>query len=181
MRASRLSRPSRASRLSCAIVKTLRRLDISCALVTTTSGAPVGVVSLSDLARASKLESVHHGPLVILPPGRRAKDIVTTPIVSVDADADLSEAASNMLERRVHRVFTQMEAIRARALTPSQRLRPVEEIMSYETINLDADTPLYRAAGHAIATKVRRIPTVDGKNLAGIVTGYDRAHVLAAR
>ena len=53
--------------------------------------------------------------------------------------------------------------------------------MSYETINLDADTPLYRAAGHAIATKVRRIPTVDGKNLAGIVTGYDVAHVLAAR
>ena len=31
------------------IVKTLRRLDISCVLVTTTAGAPVGIVSLSDL------------------------------------------------------------------------------------------------------------------------------------
>ncbi len=93
---------------------------------------------------------------------------MTTPIVSVDAaDADLSEAASIMLERRVHRVFTQMEAIRARARTPSRRLRPAEEILSYETINLDADTPLYRAAGHAIATKVRRIPAVDGEEPRG--------------
>ena len=236
------------------IVKTLRRLDISCVLVTTTAGAPVGIVSLTDLARVSKLEGGQHGPLVILPPDRRAKDVMTKPVVSVDADADLSEAASIMLEHRVHRVFvrrgekivgvfstrdalrvvlfrrvetpirdvmttpvetigigdviddavakldatnvrglvvidgkrpvgvfTQMEAIRARALTPELRLRPVEEIMSYETINLDADTPLYRAAGHAIATKVRRILAVDGKSLAGIVTGYDLAHVLAAR
>jgi CBS domain-containing protein len=53
--------------------------------------------------------------------------------------------------------------------------------MSYETINLDEDTPLYRAAGHAIATKVRRILAVDGRSLVGIVTGYDLAHVLAAR
>ena len=103
MRASRPSRPSRPSRLSRlsrlsrATGKALRRLDISCALVTTTSGAPVGVVSFSALARVSKLEGGQHGPLVILPPGRRAKDIMTTPIVSVDAaNADLSEAASIM-------------------------------------------------------------------------------------
>jgi CBS domain-containing protein len=235
------------------VVKTLRRLDISCVLVTTIAGAPAGVVSLTDLARISKLEGGHHGPLHIVPPDRRAKDVMKTPIVGVDADADVSEAASVMLEHRVHRVFvrrgerivgvfstrdalrvvlfrrvetplrdvmttpvetigvgdviddavakleatnvrglvvvdgkkpvgvfTQMEAIRARALTPELRQRPVEEIMSYETLNLDADTPLYRAAGHAIATKVRRILAIDGRTIAGIVTGYDLAHVLAS-
>jgi len=239
------------------VVKTLLRLDISCVLVTKAAGgreaAPAGVVSLTDLARVSRLEGGQHGPLRIMPPDRCAKDIMQSPIVSVDAEADVSKAASIMLEHRVHRVFvrrgerivgvfstrdalrvvlfrrvetplravmttpvetigigdviddalakleatnlrglvvldgkapvgvfTQMEAIRARALTPELRLRPVEEIMSYETLNLDADTPLYRAAGHAIATKVRRILALDGRTLAGIVTGYDLAHVLAS-
>ena len=206
------------------IVKTLRRLDISCVLVTTTAGAPVGIVSLSDLARVSKLEGGQHGPLVILPPDRRAKDVMTTPIVSVDADADLSEAASIMLEHRVHRVFVRRgekivgvfstrDALRVvlfrRVETPIRDVMttPVETIGIGDVIDdaiakleatnvrglvvidggaakasaLDADTPLYRAAGHAIATKVRRILAVDGKNLAGVVTGYDLAHVLAAR
>ena len=51
--------------------------------------------------------------------------------------------------------------------------------MSYETMSLDVDTPLYRAAGHAISTKMRRIFVVDGRALVGIVTGYDLAQVLA--
>jgi CBS domain-containing protein len=235
------------------VLKTLRRLDVSCVLVTTAAGAPAGVVSLTDLARVSQLEGGHHhGPLEILPPERRAKDIMKMPLVTVSADADVSVAARTMLEHRVHRVFverggrivgvfstrdalrvvlfrrvdtplsevmtttvetiglgepiddaiakleetnvrglvvldgkapvglfTQMEAIRARALSPDLRRKPVEEVMSYETLNLDADTPLYRAAGHAIATRVRRICAVDGRALVGIVTGYDLAHVLA--
>ena len=236
------------------VVKTLRRLDISCVLVTKgPSGAPTGVVSLTDLARVSRLEGGQHGPLRIMPPDRQAKDVMHAPVLSVDADADVSEAASLMLQHRVHRVFvrrgerivgvfstrdalrvvlfrrvetplrdvmttpvetigigdviddavakleatnvrglvvidgkapvgvfTQMEAIRARSLPPELRLRPVEEIMSYETLNLDEDTPLYRAAGHAIATRVRRILALDGRKLAGIVTGYDLAQVLAS-
>ncbi len=235
------------------VLHTLRQKDISCVLVTTASGAPAGVVSLTDLARVSKLEGGHHGVLKILPPDRCASDIMKAPLVTVDADADVSVAARTMLERRVHRVFVtrdarvvgvfstrdalrvvlfrrvrtpirdvmttpvetieigdviddalaklddtnmrglvvmdgkapvglfaQLEAIRGRALPPELRLRPVEEVMSYETMSLDQDTPLYRAAGHAIATKMRRIFVVDGRALVGIVTGYDLAQVLAA-
>jgi len=237
------------------VLQTLREKDISCVLVTTAAGAPVGVVSLTDLARVSKLEGGHHeGPLKILPPDLSAKEIMKAPLVTIDADADVSVAARTMLEHRVHRVFvtrearvvgvfstrdalrvvlfrrvatplrevmttpvetigvgdviddalaklddtnvrglvvvdgkapvglfTQLEAICGRALPPELRLRPVEEIMSYETISLDSDTPLYRAAGYAISTKLRRIFVVDGRTLVGIVTGYDLAHVLAAQ
>jgi CBS domain-containing protein len=237
------------------VLKTLRDKDISCVLVTTPPGAPLGVVSMTDLARVSKLEGGHHhGPLKILPPDRTAKDIMKSPLVTVDVSADVSVAARTMLEHRVHRVFvtrdarvvgvfstrdalrvvlfrrvdtplrdvmttpvetigvgdviedalaklddtnmrglvvvdgstpvglfTQLEAIRGRALSPELRQRPVEEIMSYETMSLDVDTPLYRAAGHAISTRMRRIFVVDGRKLVGIVTGYDLAHVLAER
>jgi len=233
------------------LLKTLRKRDISCVLVESAAGAPVGVVSLTDLARVSQIEGAPHGPLKIMPPDRCAKDIMKTPILSVDADAPLSEAARLMLQHHVHRVFvrrdekivgvfstrdalrvvlfrhdetplgkvmttpvetiglgepiddaiekleatnmrglvvldgtvpigifTQLEAIRGHALPAALRRHPVEEIMSYETINLDTTTPLYRAAGHAIATKVRRIVAVDNRELKGIVTGYDLARIL---
>jgi CBS domain-containing protein len=237
-----------------AVLQVLREKDISCVLVNTPAGAPAGVVSLTDLARVSKIEGGHHhGSLKILPPELAAKDIMKAPLVTVDAEADVSVAARRMLAHRVHRVFamrdgrvvgvfstrdalrvvlfrrldtplrdvmsapvetigvgdviddalekldeanvrglvvvdgkapvglfTQLEAIRGRALPPELRLRPVEEVMSYETMSLEADTPLYRAAGHAISTRMRRIFVVEGRTLVGIVTGYDLAHVLAA-
>ncbi len=234
------------------VLKTLRRLDVSCALVTKADLSPVGVVSLTDLARVSQFGGGPRGPLAMMPPDRKAKDVMNWPLVSVAHDALVSDAAKTMLKHRVHRlfverggkivgvfstrdamrvvlfrhvetpirevmskpvetiglgetieeaiakleatnlrglvvldgtvpigIFTQMEAIRGRALPPELRRHPVEEIMSYETLNLDGSTPLYRAAGHAIATKVRRIIVVDGRTLMGIVTGYDLAHVLA--
>jgi CBS domain-containing protein len=75
-------------------------------------------------------------------------------------------------------VFTQLEAIKARSLPANVRSSPVEELMSYEVATLDATTPLYRAAGQAIATNVRRILVTKDRTLAGIVTGYDVARVL---
>jgi len=234
------------------VLKTLISLDVSCVLVTTPTGAPAGVVALSDLARASALGGSVRGPMKLMPPEGFAKDVMQTPILTIEADATVGEAAAKMLTRRVHRLFvrrnervvgvfstrdalrvvmarhietplrevmakpvetislgdsiedavakldatnmrglvvldgtypvgafTQLEAIRARALGPELRHIPVEEVMSYETITLDASTPLYRAAGHAIATRVRRILVVENRALVGIVTGYDLAQILA--
>jgi CBS domain-containing protein len=78
-------------------------------------------------------------------------------------------------------VFTQLEAIKARSLPANVRSSPVEELMSYEVATLDATTPLYRAAGQAIATNVRHILVTKDRTLAGIVTGYDVARVLIDR
>jgi CBS domain-containing protein len=78
-------------------------------------------------------------------------------------------------------VFTQLEAIKARSLPANVRAHPVEELMSYAIASLDGSTPLYRAAGQAIATNVRRIVVTKERALAGIVTGYDVARVLIER
>lgn len=233
------------------VLKTLISLDVSCALVTTPTGSPAGVVALSDLARASAVFGLPRAPMKLMPTDACAKDIMQTPILTVEADATVGEASAKMLKSRVHRLFvrkderivgvfstrdalrvvlarrietplrevmakpvetialgapieeavarlddsnmrglvvvdgthpvgafTQLEAIRARALAPELHQLPVEEVMSYETITLDASTPLYRAAGHAIATRVRRILVVESRALVGIVTGYDLAQIL---
>jgi CBS domain-containing protein len=76
-------------------------------------------------------------------------------------------------------VFTHTEAMQANALPGMFLDTPVERVMSYETICLDIDTPLYRVAGHAIHMGVRRILAVHDRELRGIVSGFDLVRVMA--
>jgi CBS domain-containing protein len=117
--------------------------------------------------------------------------VMTAPVATVGIGETI-DAALEKLDDTNHRglavvdikvpvgLFTQVEAIKARALPARLRARPVEEVMSYETAYLDVSTPLYRAAGHGIATEVRRILVTDQRALVGIVTGYDLVKVLVA-
>lgn len=121
---------------------------------------------------------------------RPLRGVMTAPVESI-AVGDSIDAALEKLDATELRglvvvdgprpigVFTQFEAIRARALPTELRGNPVEEIMSYEALTLDAEVPVYRAAGHAIAMRTRRILVVEGESLVGIVTGYDLAQVLS--
>src|SRR5262249_6090181 len=105
-----------------------------------------------------------------------------TPVVTIGIGETIDNALVK-LESSNHRglavvdikvpvgVFTQLEAIKARALPARLRARPVEEVMSYETAYLDASTPLYRAAGQGIATEVRRVLVTEQRALVGIATG----------
>jgi CBS domain-containing protein len=76
-------------------------------------------------------------------------------------------------------VFTHAEALLARRLPPEMRTRPVEEVMSYETICLDRSTPLYRAAAYANSMNVRRILVVEHRRLVGVVSCLDLVAILA--
>jgi len=235
------------------VLERLRQNDISCVLVASSEGGALGVVSMTDLLRASQLKGGRGGvPIEVLPPTLHARDVMRAPVHTVRADAPVSEAASILHANRVHRlfvtfhdavvgvfstrdamrvvrylhitkplrdvmttpvltigigdsidaalerlddrnlhgvvvvdgkrpvgVFTQHEAIRARSLPAELRARdPVEEVISYEAITLDASTPLHRAAAQAAATRARRIFVTDDHALVGLVSGYDLARVL---
>lgn len=235
------------------VVRTLVQRSVSCVLVEEAK-KPAGVISMTDLVRVSKLTPEQDKkPLRLAPPNLKARDVMTSDLVSVAPDADVGVAAKKMLDQQIHRVFvtdgpavvgvfstrdamrvvlfrkvetplrdvmtkpetvgigetiddalakldegnvrglavldgkvpvgafTQLEAIKARSLPASLRTRPVEEMMSYETASLDGSTPLYRAAGQAVATNLRRIFVTESRALVGIVTGYDVARVLIDR
>ena len=51
--------------------------------------------------------------------------------------------------------------------------------MSQETICLDVETPIYRAAGYGISMNVRRLLVVQGRRLVGIVSALDLVGALA--
>lgn len=149
-------------------------------VVVTEGGRAVGILSTRDAMMAIIEERV-------LTPVR---EVTTTSVESVDV-GDSVDAALGRLEKANVRglivlddgwpvgVFTQTEALRARALPASFRANTVESVMSYETICMDAATSLYRVAKQARAVRVRRILVVEKRHLYGIATGFDLVRHIA--
>jgi len=117
---------------------------------------------------------------------------MSTPVEVVEIGDSIEDATRRLASAAVHGVvvvdggapvgvFTHVEALAARKLPPEMRLRPVEEVMSYETICLDIATPMYRAAAYAVSMNVRRILVVEHRRLAGILSCLDlvEAHARA--
>jgi CBS domain-containing protein len=139
----------------------------------------VGVLSVRDLlsdVKASRLT---------MPIG----SAMTTPVETIEVGDSIEHAVSVLQKASVHGlvvvdgnspvgVFTHAEAIAARRLPPSFRRGTVEDLMSYETICLDVDTPVYRAAAYAMAMDVRRILAVHRRDLAGILSAIDLVSTL---
>lgn len=143
-------------------------------------GRVAGVLSARDVlavVRARRLDA---------PIGR----VMSAPVVSVEVGASIDEAIERLAAANVHGivvtdggapvgVFTHAEALAARKLPADLRRGPVEGVMSYETICLDAATPIYRAAAYVVSMNVRRVLVVEHRHLVGIVSSIDLVDVLA--
>ena len=149
-------------------------------VVVTRDGAPVSVLSTRDVMRAVLFHRID------LPLSR----VMTTPVETIAEGDTIRTAIQRLADANIRGlvvvddtwpigVFTHTEALHAHALPPMFLDTPVERVMSYETICLDVATPLYRVAGHAIHMNVRRILAVHGRELRGIVSGFDVVRVLA--
>ncbi|HVJ91503.1 MAG TPA: CBS domain-containing protein [Labilithrix sp.] len=149
-------------------------------MVVTEGDRVVGILSTRDILAELKNRKLEE-------PLSRA---MTAHVESIDVGASVQEAVTRLTRANVRGlvvvdgstpvgVFTQFEALAARKLPASHLAGPVEDLMSYETICLDARTPIHRAAGYAVAMNVRRILVVDQRKLAGIVSSIDLVDVLA--
>lgn len=134
-------------------------------------GQPVGVFSTKEAMRAVKAARL------ATPLG----DIMTRELVTVDAQQPWSEAARLLDRAGVGGVvvteqstpiglFGETEALAARACPPTQ---PTEEVMTQAMLCLPMKTPLFRAAGFAIATTARRILVTKDHHAKGVVSGFD--------
>lgn len=144
-------------------------------LVVVENDVPVGVVSARDVLEDAKRARITT-PIA---------ELMTPDVITVDIGDSIDEAITKLAQAKVHGlvvvdgtrpvgVFTHTEALSSRALPPELRDKaPVEEVMSYETICLDVSTPVYRAAGHAVAMNVRRILVVEKHYLVGVLSSLD--------
>ena len=143
-------------------------------------GRVAGVLSARDVLAAVKARRLD------VPIAR----VMSAPVVSIDVGAAIDDAVERLAAANVHGivvtdggapvgVFTHAEALAARKLPADLQRGPVEEVMSYETICLDAATPIYRAAAYVVSMNVRRVLVVEHRRLAGIVSCIDLVDVLA--
>lgn len=138
----------------------------------------IAVLSTRDVMRAVMF---HHVELPL-------SEVMTSPVETVGVGESIETAIGKLGEKSVRGLvvvdgnfpvglFTEHEALTARTLPIEVLSHPVEQVMSYQMLALDEKTPLYRVAGHAIATRARRVIAVDGRVLKGIATGFDVARV----
>jgi len=150
-------------------------------LVVLRRGAPVAVLSTRDAARAV-LAAHTQTPL---------GEMMSTPVQTIDHAEPIHSAITRLSAAGVRGlvvvdgrspvgVFTQLEAVKARGLSPERQQMPVEDVMSYETICLDVATPLYRVAGHMVQMRVRRVLAVEHREVRGILSGFDLLATLRA-
>jgi CBS domain-containing protein len=94
------------------VAETMRVHDVSSLVVTDASGYSVGVISRTDLVKATFVE-----PYVRHWRGLTARHLMTSPVVSVRADASLAQAVRLIRDRRIHRaVVTVPEGERERPI-----------------------------------------------------------------
>lgn len=140
----------------------------------------IGVIGTRDIMRVVKDARIT----------KRLDEVMSHEVMTVDLGTPIRDALAMLIDAHVRGLvvvdgrwpigaFTQIEAIHARRLRPEALSMPVEQLMSYETICLDTDTPLHRVAGYAVAMKVRRILAVEKRTLRGIITGVDIARIVA--
>lgn len=139
-------------------------------------GKLVGVVSTKDLMRAV-MDAKVATPI---------SELMTVPVVTVEASSPLSEAVTTLSRARISGVaviengvpvgiFTQEEALAARDRPGTSS---VDDSMSQAMLCLPISTPVFRAAGFTISTRARRVLAIDHHHLKGVLTGLDFARCL---
>lgn len=116
--------------------------------------------------------------------------VMSAPVESIDVGDSISDSFRRLATANVHGLvvveggrpvgaFTHTEALAARGLPPLLASRPVEEVMTHETICVDKATPSHRVAAYFASMDLRRILVVDHRQLVGIVSAIDIVDVLA--
>jgi CBS domain-containing protein len=81
------------------VAKTMDAEDISALVVVDEKGEMVGLISRTDLVNARFVQ-----PYMKHWRGMAAEHLMSRPVISVDADAPISEAARIIQEKRIHRL-----------------------------------------------------------------------------
>jgi CBS domain-containing protein len=147
-------------------------------LVVIDDDRPVGVLSTQDIL-GSMLHEHLSTPL---------RAIAKRPIETILLGETIATAIERLASANVHGlvvldglapigVFGHPEAIAANRFPPSLRQAPVEEVMCYDLLTLDADTAVDRAARYAWSIRARRILVTEGNALVGIVSDLDLVDV----
>jgi CBS domain-containing protein len=115
-------------------------------------------------------------------PAKRAKDIMTTRVVTVKPSTPIPEAARLLVRRKISGVPVVDEKDKTKVvgiLTEADLLaapagaKTVAEVMRKRVISIAPDTSVDDIAATLVKRKIKRVPVLDGGKLVGIVSRID--------
>jgi CBS domain-containing protein len=153
------------------------------AFVSDPSGEIVGVISDTDLLSGEWLGTSAERLAVMRE--MTAQQLMSSPVVTIDADADASGAVERLQTHEVSRllvtdrgepvgVLSIADLVAAVRPGPAQR-DTVRDVMSYGIVLCHADTPLRAAARSMTERRSRSLGVLDPSSgdLVGVLTGHD--------
>ena len=165
------------------IATLLTKNHIHALIVAEHTDQPLGIISDFDLLAGEWL-SVDKESLDTMR-GMTARDLMTSPIESIDSDTSADDAAKQMIEKQVHRMLVTEKGKPVGVLSISNfvaniaaqeplKRRAVGDVMSDTFLVCREDTPILSAARTLTQTGWRSIVVVNAKGkLLGIITGKD--------
>ncbi|MFA0761485.1 MAG: hypothetical protein HZLCBSQH_001593 [Candidatus Fervidibacterota bacterium] len=115
-------------------------------------------------------------------PAKRAKDIMTTRVVTVKPSTPIPEAARLLVRRKISGVPVVDEKDKTKVvgiLTEADLLaapagaKTVAEVMRKRVISVSPETPIDEIAAILVKRKIKRVPVLEGGKLVGIVSRID--------
>jgi CBS domain-containing protein len=140
-------------------------------------GRPAGVFSTREALATVAAERI----------AQPIGDFIGPDVIAVETSTPLGETLAILARAGIGGVvvldgtmpvglFTEREALEAAGRPAST---PTEDVMTQALLCLPMRTPLFRAAGFALATTARRIVVTDHHHAKGVMTGLDFAAFLA--
>ncbi|MEV8438702.1 CBS domain-containing protein [Actinosynnema sp. NPDC051121] len=121
----------------------------------------------------------------------RARDIMTSPVITVTGNVPIRVAAALMAshgfaalpvvdgDRRLVGIVTDSDLLRGRYADSESGDTPVRDVLTTPVLGMDPSAPDRCIAGVMVDGGVRCVPIVDGSQLVGVVTRHDLVRALA--
>lgn len=130
----------------------LREHHVSGLAVVDASGAPIGVISRTDLLRAGRMRKLNGARKRVLSlPGARVRQHMQTRVETVRPNAPLADAARRMVKHHVHRIYITEETRLLGVVTThdllgavaaSRTLTPMADLMTSQLVTVKPDDPV---------------------------------------
>lgn len=199
------------------VVRLLMAQDFNAVPVVDAERRPIGIITQSDLIKRAQmplrlgllndLEREAVDAFFAQAANLTARDVMTAPVVTIAADAPVSEAVELMRRRELKRLpvvngdgrltgmITRLDVFRAAVSVPAEQTRErlqryvevgdvprVRDLMNRETGTVSPDTTIGEVLRSLSAGRVQRIAVVDDEGrLLGVVTDRDILAALGGR
>lgn len=162
------------------IQEKLAHHQISSLPVVDDAGAPLGVISRTDLIRVGRMDAGRRpkSALLVLP-NKRVEEVMTQTVCTVPSTATVRDAATRMVEHRYHRIYV-VDGKRLvgvfstkdlmRAISGERVRQPVSELMSTPVFTIRAEEPVALATERLDRAKVTGLVVVDDGWPVGVFT-----------